>query len=116
MYGLIIIFEANETRSPWQNWSLLTVAVSVLGAGGGILVAATLKYADAILKTLATAGSIVVATVLGHVFLSGPLDVYIAIGACSVIISIFNYTLDNSSSNSQPEKAHVSDADIKANA
>jgi hypothetical protein len=30
--------------------------VSILGAGGGLLVAATLKYADSILKTLAAAG------------------------------------------------------------
>ena len=100
--------------------SFVTLTVAVLGAGGGILVAgnkhvhkhtckftymrikmyfyaqtATLKYADAILKTLATAGSIVISTVLGHFFLDGPLDIIMCIGACTVIVSIFNYTMDS---------------------
>lgn len=56
--------------------------------------AATLKYADAILKTLATAGSIVISTVLGHIFLSGPLNLVVSIGALTVIMAIFNYTMD----------------------
>ena len=54
-----------------SNWSALTLTVSTLGAVGGILVAATLKYADAILKTLATAGSIVISTICGHFLLQG---------------------------------------------
>ena len=40
-----------------------------LGALGGLLVAATLKYADSILKTLAAAGAILLSTILGFVFL-----------------------------------------------
>jgi hypothetical protein len=49
----------------------VTLTVAIMGAAGGLLVAATLKYADAILKTLASAGAIVIATLLGHYFLSG---------------------------------------------
>lgn len=95
MYFLIIIYEGSESRVAWSNWSLLTLLVSFLGAGGGLLVAATLKYADSILKTLATAGAIVLATILGHYFLNGPLDLIVAIGACCTIIAIFNYTMDS---------------------
>jgi UDP-sugar transporter A1/2/3 len=105
MYGGIILYENYFTppeegvqqRLAWSNWTLITVLVSVLGAAGGLLVAATLKYADAILKTLAAAGAIVLSTVLGHYFLDGPLDMVIAIGSCVAIISIANYTLDTSS-------------------
>ena len=49
------------------NWTMMTLLVSVLGAVGGLLVAATLKYADSILKTLAAAGAIVLSTVLHSV-------------------------------------------------
>jgi solute carrier family 35 (UDP-sugar transporter), member A1/2/3 len=103
MYACIIMYEnyfpgevaeAATPRVAWSNWSWVTVLVAVLGAAGGLLVAATLKYADAILKTLAAAGAIVLATVLGHYFLDGPLDLIILIGSCVAIVSIANYTLD----------------------
>lgn len=101
MYGGIIMYEsifaddeAWDKRAAWSNWSVITVLVAVLGAAGGLLVAATLKYADSILKTLAAAGAIVLSTVLGHYLLTGPLDVVISIGAIVTIIAIANYTLD----------------------
>ena len=96
MYSGIIIYEGNKTRQPWSNWTFITIMVALLGAAGGLLVAATLKYADSILKTLATAGAIVLATVLGHFFLNGPLDIVVSIGGCCTIIAIFNYTMDSS--------------------
>jgi UDP-sugar transporter A1/2/3 len=61
-----------------------------------LLVAATLKYADAILKTLATSGSIVLSAVLGKVLLGGTLDIFVGIGCVATIVGIFNYTLDDS--------------------
>ena len=54
--------------------------ISLIQAGGGLLVAATLKYADAILKTLATCGSIVLSSVLGWLLLGGQLDIFVSIG------------------------------------
>lgn len=72
----------------------ITLLVAIFGATGGLLVAATLKYADSILKTLAAAGAIVLSTVLGHMFLGGPLDIIVGIGAMTTIIAIANYTLD----------------------
>jgi len=81
-------------RAAWSHWSWVTVTVAVLGAMGGLLVAATLKYADAILKTLASAGAIVLATAVGHYALGGPLDYIIVTGSLVAILAISNYTLD----------------------
>lgn len=103
MYGSILMYEhskipdeatASTARVPWSNWTMITLIVSILGATGGLLVAATLKYADSILKTLAAAGAIVLSTILGHYFLDGPLDVVVSIGAFVTILSIANYTFD----------------------
>jgi len=55
-----------------------------------------LKYADSILKTLATAGAIVISTILGHYYLNGPLNVVVVIGGLVTIVSISNYMLDSS--------------------
>lgn len=99
IYISIMIYEGGaEGRVAWSNWSFLTFLVALAGAGGGLLVAATLKYADSILKTLAAAGAIVISTILGHVFLDGPLDVSVIIGALATTISILNYTLDSTPS------------------
>ena len=97
IYVCLIAYDCNRIEQPTllgANWSSLTVLVAVLGALGGLLVAATLKYADSILKTLATAGAIVVSTVLGHFLLESPLNYVMALGASCVIFAIFNYTLD----------------------
>ena len=108
IYSCIISYECNRSEKPvsfGQNWSGLTVTVAFLGAFGGLLVAATLKYADSILKTLATAGAIVVSTVLGHFMLGSPLNYVMALGACCVIFAIFNYTLDSTPSLVVPDNA-----------
>jgi len=76
------------------NWTWVTLMVSLLGAVGGLLVAATLKYADSILKTLAAAGAIVLSTILGHYLLAGPLNLVVSLGGAVTILAIANYTLD----------------------
>lgn len=78
----------------FKGWTISAVFLALIQAGGGILVAATLKYADSILKTLATSGSIVFSAVIGYLLLDGPLDIFVAIGCVSTILAIFNYTLD----------------------
>lgn len=78
----------------FQGWTVNTVLITLIQAGGGLLVAATLKYADAVLKTLATSGSIVLSAVLGCLLLGGTLDIFVGIGCLATILAIFNYTLD----------------------
>ena len=78
----------------FSGWTLNTVMITLIQALGGLLVAASLKYADAVLKTLATSGSIVLSTLLGWLLLNGHLDMFVIIGCISTIIAICNYTLD----------------------
>lgn len=97
LYGSIIICESSsptQSRMVFSGWSWISFSVAFVGAFGGLLVAATLKYADAILKTLAAGGAIVLSTILGHYFLSGPMSLVICLGAGVTIIAISNYALD----------------------
>ena len=66
----------------------------MLGGGGGILVALSVKYSDAVLKSLATSGAIVLATWAGHVLLDGPLNFSMILGMLIVMLSIFQYSTD----------------------
>ena len=57
--------------------------------------------------------------VLGHFFLNGPLDLIMCIGACTVIMSIFNYTMDSTlkqniqnGSSSQNERLQVKNSNM----
>lgn len=77
-----------------QGWTINAVMIATIQAGGGLLVAVTLKYADAVLKTLATSGSIVLSAVLGKLLLGGVLDTFVGLGCIVTILAVFNYTLD----------------------
>ena len=68
--------------------------MTVLGAAGGLLVALSIKYGDAILKTLATTAAIILSSLLDYYFLKGPLTPVMVIAGVQVIIAICNYTFD----------------------
>eukprot|EP00602_Paraphysomonas_sp_CaronLab_P010852 CAMPEP_0185029634 /NCGR_PEP_ID=MMETSP1103-20130426/16048_1 /TAXON_ID=36769 /ORGANISM="Paraphysomonas bandaiensis, Strain Caron Lab Isolate" /LENGTH=233 /DNA_ID=CAMNT_0027564445 /DNA_START=414 /DNA_END=1115 /DNA_ORIENTATION=+ len=78
----------------FEGWTWLALLNATLLGLGGMLVAATLKYADAILKCFATAVSIIMISVAGHFILDSRIDVYVGIGMIVTVISIFNYALD----------------------
>ena len=96
---LIIFWEVSNNEIEFdgtffKGWTINTVLVATIQASGGLLVAATLKYADAILKTLATSGSIVLSAFLGWFLLGGQLDIFVSIGCVCTILAIFNYNVD----------------------
>jgi UDP-sugar transporter A1/2/3 len=100
----LVISEKAQADGPdryvfFKGWTVCAVLLACIAALGGLLVAATLKYADAILKTLATSGSIVMSAVIGYIILGGTLDIFVGIGAVGTILAIFNYTFDNDPQN-----------------
>ncbi len=98
LLGCIMISERSydgDYENMFQGWTVSAVVLSVIQAGGGMLVAATLKYADSILKTLATSGSIVLSAVLGYFLMGGTLDIFVSIGCICTILAISNYTWDS---------------------
>lgn len=99
--GKLETLETKSSKSSrgylFHGWTINTVLITITQSGGGLLVAATLKYSDAIVKTLATALSIVITAILGYLLLGGKLDVFVILGSISTILAIFNYTLDTTS-------------------
>lgn len=57
--------------------------------------ASSLKYADAVLKTLATSGSIVLSALLSYFLFHGTMNLFVVLGSIITIIAIFNYTVDS---------------------
>ena len=93
LYGAVIAVEGGGPPT-LRGFSFTAFSLVALGAAGGLLVALTLKYADAILKTLATAGGVVLAIALEALLFGAPLSAGTALGAAVVVIAIFDYALD----------------------
>lgn len=72
-------------------WVWLLVA---LQAGGGLLVAAVIKYADNVLKGLATGVSVVLATVCSMFLFHTPLTLQFTMGALLILISVYWFSND----------------------
>ena len=88
---------ANEEArnvSLFHGWTFLAIVLVLLQSVGGLLVAATLKYADAVLKCFATSVSIMITSVVGYYYLDNIIDVFVGLGMLTTVIAICNYTLD----------------------
>ena len=86
--------EGPTVRDPFQGWSYVTVLIVFFQGLGGILVAATLKYADSVVKNFSIAGSIMLSTFIGYFYMGGVVDMFVIIGCICSIIALFNYALD----------------------
>lgn len=95
--SLTLPFNMISSLQLFHGWTSLTIVTVLLMSIGGILVAATLKYADAVLKCFATAVSIATVSVIGYFYLNEKMDIFVFIGMLVTLISILNYTLDYSS-------------------
>jgi drug/metabolite transporter (DMT)-like permease len=94
VYLAFIAWSGGGPAGLFGGWSVTAWVVSLLGAAGGLLVALSIKYGDAILKTLATTAAIILSSVLDWAFLDGPLTPIMVIAAVQVIVAICNYTFD----------------------
>jgi UDP-sugar transporter A1/2/3 len=102
--GMLVYDAAANGKDIGSGWSWVTLIVAMLGAAGGLLVALSLKYADAILKALATSGAIVLSSLGGWALLNGPMTLPVALGCVVAIVATMNYTFDDMS---LPESNHA---------
>lgn len=68
--------------------------LALLQAGGGLLVAAVIKYADNVLKGLATGVSVVTSTACSMVLFGTPLTMQFLTGAMIILSSVFFFSND----------------------
>lgn len=94
VYLGFMVWSGGGSAGLFGGWSVVAWAVALLGAAGGLLVALSIKYGDAILKTLATTAAIILSSVLDWYLLDGPLTPIMMIAGVQVILSICNYTFD----------------------
>eukprot|EP00656_Telonema_subtile_P014014 TRINITY_DN17123_c0_g1_i1.p1 TRINITY_DN17123_c0_g1~~TRINITY_DN17123_c0_g1_i1.p1 ORF type:complete len:370 (-),score=99.42 TRINITY_DN17123_c0_g1_i1:182-1291(-) len=85
---------ATEPKPFLHGWSAMVVALVILGAMGGILVALTIKYADALAKTMAITGSIGVLALIDYMFMNEPMSMCNLIGVGCTMIGVLNYSFD----------------------
>ena len=81
-----------EPKSYLHGINAWTWTLVLLQVGGGLLVAAVIKYADNVLKGLATGVSVVVSTFLSMLLFSTPLGVKFAIGACMILSAVWFFS------------------------
>jgi len=111
VYLAFIIADDPDLDETGSGWSAVALMLSLLGAAGGLLVALSIKYADAILKTLAVTGAIILSSLLDHLMLGGPLTPFMIIAGAQVIISILNYTFDSTPVQELPKQPKSPQAD-----
>lgn len=63
-------------------------------AGGGLLVAAVIKYADNVLKGLATGVAVVVSTICSMILFDTPLTLQFTAGAAVILTSVYGFSND----------------------
>jgi Nucleotide-sugar transporter len=119
VYIAFMLWNGGGSAGYFGGWTAVAWLVALLGAAGGLLVALSIKYGDAILKTLATTASIILSTVLEWKFLDGIITPVMVIAGAQVVLAICNYTFDptppeklvsNSSSLSAPSTLSSSDS------
>jgi hypothetical protein len=83
----------------FEGYSALSVCVIIVNACFGVVVTAVYKYSNAIIKTLASAVTTVVLTVISMLFFGLHVTIVSGAGCVSVMLAVMLYTLTPSSDN-----------------
>lgn len=83
---------ASDANSFWHGFTGWVWILVALQAGGGLLVAAVIKYADNVLKGLATGVSVVVATVASMLLFGTPLSTQFTTGATLILGAVYLFS------------------------
>jgi UDP-sugar transporter A1/2/3 len=100
-----------------HGFSVWVWVVVFLQAGGGLLVAAVIKYADNVLKGMATGVSVVTSTACSMVLFKTPLTMQFFMGAVIILISVFFFSNDLPGSKKKvvPETPESKGSDVEMN-
>uniref|UniRef100_A0A7S2UCA2 Uncharacterized protein n=1 Tax=Attheya septentrionalis TaxID=420275 RepID=A0A7S2UCA2_9STRA len=94
-FGNYGINEVDSSKPFCHGFNIWVWAVVVLQAGGGLLIAAIIKYADNVLKGLATGVSVVTSTACSMILFGTPLTLpQFLIGAIVIFGSVFFFSND----------------------
>jgi len=83
--------ESVRTNGYFHGYDMFVIYLIILQAGGGLLVAIVVKYADNVLKGFATSVAIILSCIVSILFLDFYLSIQFAFGTSFVIASIFLY-------------------------
>lgn len=110
--GSMGLSEAEMAKPFMHGFTSWVWAVAVLQAGGGLLVAAVIKYADNVLKGLATGVSVVTSTACSMLLFGTPLTMQFLVGAIIILGSVFFFSNDIPGSKSA-EKKNAEDIEMQ---
>jgi len=93
----VCIAAVNLLRTPeekpfFHGFSAWVWVLVSLQAGGGLLVAAVIKYADNVLKGMSTGVAVVFSTICSIFFFGTPLTVQFSIGATIILTSVYFFS------------------------
>lgn len=92
------------------GYDLFVYFLVLLQAGGGLIVAVVVKYADNILKGFATSLAIVLSCMVSIYLFSFQLTLQFSFGTILVIVSVFLYSHDpNKNNKSQKKTSNIRD-------
>jgi len=91
LQGLSLSYESKQT-SFFHGFTCWVWMMVVLQAAGGLLVAAVIKYADNVLKGLATAVSVVLSTICSMILFHTQLTLQFIIGAFMIVVSVYFFS------------------------
>jgi UDP-sugar transporter A1/2/3 len=83
---------AQVANTYFHGFTGLVWFLVVLQAGGGLLVAAVIKYADNVLKGLATGVSVCFATAFSSIFFGTTMTAQFTVGATVILISVYLFS------------------------
>merc|ERR1712241_1008710 len=84
--------EGDSSQHYFHGFTFWAWVLVFLQAGGGLLVAAVIKYADNVLKGLATGVSVCFATAVSTVLFGTPISGQFGIGASMILVAVYFFS------------------------
>lgn len=104
---------ADAEKSFMHGFDFWVWVLVLLQAGGGLLVAAVIKYADNVLKGMATGVSVVSSTACSMILFNTPLTGQFAAGAVIILISVFFFSNDIPGRKKNEDKPSKDDVEMQ---